>query len=183
VLDHTGAPLAGPDGAPLNTAPVCTPDAVPPAVATTLNEILVGDTALPIGTGTRAAIPGHQIAGKTGTSQNRFSVAFVGYTPKYAASVMLLNPKTNQDLGGYGGRLAAPIWRDALFPILSAEEAVPFPPAGMPLSDPRPPPPPPPPAPVEDPGPGGDPGQGGDPGPFEEPPTGDDPFDNPIFQD
>jgi membrane peptidoglycan carboxypeptidase len=177
VLDHTGAPLTGADGVPLNTAPVCTPDAVPPAVATTLNQILVGDTALPIGTGTRAAIPGHQIAGKTGTSQNRFSVAFVGYTPKYAGSVMLLNPKSNQDLGGYGGRLAAPIWRDAMLPILTAEQAVPFPPAGMPLNDPRPPPPPRPEPPPEDPGPVEQ------PPPVEDQGPPDDPFDNPIFQD
>ena len=138
VLDRTGAPMTGADAAPLPTGPVCTPDAVPPAVATTLNQILVGDTALPIGTGTRAAVPGHQIAGKTGTSQQRFSVAFVGYTPQYAASVMLLDPKRNRDLGGYGGRLAAPIWRDAMLPVLSAQAAVPFPPAGLPLEPPRP---------------------------------------------
>jgi membrane peptidoglycan carboxypeptidase len=142
VLDRTGAPLTGPDGAPINTGDVCTPEAVPSAVATTLNQILIGDTASPIGTGTRAAIPGHQIAGKTGTSQDRFSVAFVGYTPQYAASVMVLNPKHNQDVGAYGGRGAAPIWHDAMLPILSAQPAVPFPPAGIPLANPTPPPPP-----------------------------------------
>ncbi|MFP5370514.1 MAG: transglycosylase domain-containing protein, partial [Actinomycetes bacterium] len=142
VLDRTGAPMTGADGAPLPTGPVCTPGAVPPAVATTLNQILVGDTALPIGTGTRAAVPGHQVAGKTGTSQQRFSVAFVGYTPQYAASVMLLDPKQNRDLGGYGGRLAAPIWRDAMLPVLSAQPPVPFPPAGLPLEPPRGSPPP-----------------------------------------
>lgn len=155
VLDRTGAPLTGADGLPLNTGTFCTPDAVPPAVATTLNQILVGDTALPIGTGTRAAIPGHQIAGKTGTSQDRYSVAFVGYTPQYAASVMVLNPKQNQDVGAYGGRGAAPIWHDAMLPILSAQPAVPFPPAGLPLQNPNPPPPPrPAPPPPADPGPG-----------------------------
>jgi membrane peptidoglycan carboxypeptidase len=138
VLDRTGAPVTAVDGTPLNMDNHCTPDAVPPAVATTLNQILIGDTALPIGTGTRAAIPGHQIAGKTGTSQDRFSVAFVGYTPQYAASVMLLNPKQNEDLGGYGGRLAAPIWHDAMLPILSAQPAAPFPPAGLPLTPPGP---------------------------------------------
>jgi membrane peptidoglycan carboxypeptidase len=142
VLDRTGAPLTSPDGAPINTGDVCTPEAVPSAVATTLNQILIGDTASPIGTGTRAAIPGHQIAGKTGTSQDRFSVAFVGYTPQYAASVMVLNPKHNQDVGAYGGRGAAPIWHDAMLPILSAQPAVPFPPAGIPLANPTPPPPP-----------------------------------------
>jgi membrane peptidoglycan carboxypeptidase len=140
VLDRTGAPLAGADGAPLNTGDRCTPEAVPSAVATTLNQILIGDTASSIGTGTRAAIPGHQIAGKTGTSQDRFSVAFVGYTPQYAASVMVLNPKHNQDVGAYGGRGAAPIWHDAMLPVLSAQEAVPFPPAGLELSPPAPPP-------------------------------------------
>jgi membrane peptidoglycan carboxypeptidase len=143
ILDRTGAPLAGPDGAPLPTGSSCTPAAIPPEVATTLNQILLGDVALPIGTGTRAAIPGHDIAGKTGTSQERFSAAFVGYTPQYAASVMVLNPKQNEDLGAFSGRIAAPIWRDAMEPILSAQAPVPFPPAGLSLEPPAPPPPPP----------------------------------------
>jgi membrane peptidoglycan carboxypeptidase len=142
ILDSDGAPLTGPDGAVLPTGPSCTPEAIPPDVANTLNQILVGDTALPIGTGTRAAIPGHDIAGKTGTSQNRFSGAFVGYTPQYAASVMVLNPKRNQDLGGFSGRIAAPVWRDAMEPILTAQAPARFPPPGMPLNDPTPPPPP-----------------------------------------
>jgi membrane peptidoglycan carboxypeptidase len=140
VLDRAGAPLTGPDGAPLNTGNFCTPQAVPSAVATTLNQILIGDVASSIGTGTRAAIPGHTIAGKTGTSQDRFSVAFVGYTPQYTASVMVLNPKQNQDVGAYGGRAAAPIWHDAMLPILDGHPDVPFPPAGMDLTPPRPPP-------------------------------------------
>jgi membrane peptidoglycan carboxypeptidase len=130
-------PLTSPEGDVYNTAPRCTPEAIPRQVATTLNQILIGDVASPFGTGTRAAIPGHDIAGKTGTSQDRFSVAFVGYTPKYAASVMLLNPKHNQDVGGYGGRLVAPIWHDAMLPILSAEPNAPFPPSGIPLQPPQ----------------------------------------------
>jgi membrane peptidoglycan carboxypeptidase len=141
ILDRDGRPLAGPDGTPVPVGSTCTPGAVRPDVATTLNQILVGDTALPFGTGTRAAIPGHQIAGKTGTSQDRFSVAFVGYTPQYSASVMILNPKRNEDIGGYGGRLAAPIWRGAMLPVLSAQEPAVFAPPGIPLRDPTPPPP------------------------------------------
>ena len=65
-------------------------------------------------------------------------MAFVGYTPQYAASVMVLNPKQNQDIGAYGGRGAAPIWHDAMLPILSAQEPAFFPPAGLPLNPPRP---------------------------------------------
>jgi membrane peptidoglycan carboxypeptidase len=136
IRDWTRQPLKSPQGDVYDTSPHCNPNAVPAQVATTLNQILIGDTSSPFGTGTRAGIPGHDIAGKTGTSQDRFSVAFVGYTPKYAASVMLLNPKHNQDVGGYGGRLAAPIWHDAMLPILSAEPNVPFPPAGLALQAP-----------------------------------------------
>jgi membrane peptidoglycan carboxypeptidase len=159
VLDRNDVPLTASDGKELPTADRCTPEAVPPDVATTLNQILVGDTALPIGTGNLAAIPGHQIAGKTGTSQDRFSVAFVGYTPQYAASVMLLNPKSNEDLGGYGGRLAAPIWHDAMLPILSAQPPAPFPPPGLPLTPPQG---------------GGSPGQGGGDGGGDDGNGGDD---------
>jgi membrane peptidoglycan carboxypeptidase len=138
ILNRARQPIRHADGRLLDTGPHCTPNAVPPAVATTLNQILIGDVSSAIGTGTRAAIPGHEIAGKTGTSQNRFSVAFVGYTPQYAASVMVLNPKRNQDVGAYGGRGAAPIWHDAMLPILSAQPPVPFLPAGLPLYPPRP---------------------------------------------
>jgi membrane peptidoglycan carboxypeptidase len=140
ILDRTGRALTGPDGARVVPGRSCTEGAVPPAVATTLNQILVGDTALPIGTGTRAAIPGHQIAGKTGTSQDRDSVAFVGYTPEFAASVMVMNPKERQDVGGFGGGRGAQIWHDAMLPVLSRQAAAPFPPAGLPLQPPGPPP-------------------------------------------
>ena len=172
VLDRRGEPLTGTDGAPLKTGDTCVPDAVPAAVATTLNQILVGDVASAIGTGTRAAIPGHTIAGKTGTSQDRFSVAFVGYTPQFAASVMVLNPKRNQDVGAYGGRGAAPIWHDAMEPILAGQPDVAFPPAGIPLQDPHPPPPPRPrprPQPTEEPAPTEGPAPTEEPTPTEEP--------------
>jgi membrane peptidoglycan carboxypeptidase len=56
---------------------------------------------------------------------------------------MVLNPKHNQDVGAYGGRGAAPIWHDAMEPILAGQPDVAFPPAGIPLENPNPPPPPP----------------------------------------
>jgi membrane peptidoglycan carboxypeptidase len=136
ILDRTGQPLKDAQGVPFDTGMHCTPGAVPEAVATTLNQILIGDVSSSIGTGTRAAIPGYEIAGKTGTSQQRYSVAFVGYTPQFAASVMVLNPKHNQDVGAYGGRGAAPIWHDAMLPILTAQPPVSFPPAGLSLTPP-----------------------------------------------
>jgi membrane peptidoglycan carboxypeptidase len=136
ILDRDGKPLAKEDGTPYDTGDHCTPEAIPPAVATTLNQILLGDVNSPIGTGTRAAVPGHSIAGKTGTSQDRFSIAFIGYTPRYAGSVMVLNPKQNQDVGTYGGGFAAQAWHNAMAPIISAEPEVPFPPPGIPFPPP-----------------------------------------------
>ncbi|MGY1617237.1 transglycosylase domain-containing protein [Geodermatophilus sp. SYSU D00691] len=139
ILDPAGQPFRlTADGPPVDTGTHCVVEAIPSSVATTLNAILVGDTALPIGTGTRARIPGHDVAGKTGTSQNRFSIAFIGYTPRYTASVMVLNPKQNQDVGTYGGGYAAQIWRDAMGPVITAGPYVPFPPPGMALAPPQP---------------------------------------------
>ncbi|MGY1671154.1 transglycosylase domain-containing protein [Geodermatophilus sp. SYSU D00710] len=129
VLDRNGQPLTGDDGQPLVTDDNCTPESIPPNIANTLATILVGDTALPEGTGTRAAIPGHVIAGKTGTAQGRDSVAFVGVMPEYAGSVMVFNPKTKQDVGGYGGNMPATIWRDAFAPYLADKPTSAFPPA------------------------------------------------------
>ena len=143
ILGRDGKPLTKQDGTPYDTGDHCPPEAIPPAVATTLDQILLGDVDLPIGTGTRAAIPGHSVAGKTGTSQDRFSIAFIGFTPRYTGSVMVLNPKQNQDVGTYGGGFAAQAWHNAMAPIISAEPEVAFPPPGMPLP-PLPPPLPPP---------------------------------------
>ncbi|WP_369140880.1 transglycosylase domain-containing protein [Modestobacter versicolor] len=127
ILDAAGQPVTGDDGQPLVKNDNCTAASIPPGVANTLVQAMTEDVIS--GTGTRANVPGHQIAGKTGTSQNQFSAAFVGMTPEYAASVMVLNPKENQNVGGYGGNKPAQIWHDALAPILNAGPTREFPPA------------------------------------------------------
>ena len=133
VLGRDGRPLTREDGSPIGNGAACTPEVVSPQVATTVNQMLVGGSSLPYGTGRRAAIPGHQIATKTGTAQDRASVSFVGSTPRYTASVMLFNPTANVDVGGFGGSRGGQIWHDAFLPVLSAETPVPFPPPGIPL--------------------------------------------------
>ena len=131
ILDRDGQPLTErrrPAGG-ARAEQRCTPEAISPGVASVLNQILRHDVepGRSGATGTRAFVPGHQIAGKTGTSQENYSVAFVGYTPQYTASVMVLNPKRNQDVGGFGGGKGATIWHDAMAPILDgpADGAVP----------------------------------------------------------
>lgn len=138
VLDRNGKPLTRADGEPVVATDNCTPESIPAPIANTLSNILVGDVSTPAGTGTRAAIPGRSIAGKTGTSQGRDSVAFVGYLPEYAASVMVFNPKATQDVGGFGGNMPATIWRDAMAPFLEGKATSAFPPADPVLMGPEP---------------------------------------------
>jgi penicillin-binding protein 1A len=76
------------------------------------------ETVLQYGTGTTASY-GCPAAGKTGTTSNYTDAWFVGYTPQLSTSVWVGYPKENQymedvnGLGpGYGGTLAAPIWKD-----------------------------------------------------------------------
>src|SRR3954454_21220711 len=127
VLDQHGQPLEDSSGKVLDTGDHCTPDAVAPGVADTLNQMLT--QVVEDGTGRKATIPGFQIAGKTGTIQGNKSATFVGTTPNYAVSVMYFNPKTQEDVGGHGGGIPAQMFHDAMTPILTKEPAAAFPPA------------------------------------------------------
>jgi membrane peptidoglycan carboxypeptidase len=96
----------------------------------------------PLQTAERAYVPGHQIAGKTGTVNNNDSVTFVGSTPKYTGTVMVFRPLGTDSVGGFGGNKPATIWHDAMTPILTGQPVVPFPPADQRyVGQPAPPPP------------------------------------------
>ncbi|TFV90494.1 transglycosylase domain-containing protein [Blastococcus sp. CT_GayMR16] len=127
ITDRTGQPLKDDAGKVIDTGDHCTPNAIPAGVANTLANMML--RVVEDGTGRRAAIPGVDVAGKTGTIQGNNSATFVGITPQYAVSVMYFNPKAQQDVGGHGGGLPADIFQDAMAPILTAEPATPFPPA------------------------------------------------------
>jgi penicillin-binding protein 1A len=75
------------------------------------------ETVLQYGTGTGASY-GCPAAGKTGTTSNYTDAWFVGYTPKLSTAVWVGYPGSEvsmtdvNGLGpGYGGTLAAPIWK------------------------------------------------------------------------
>jgi membrane peptidoglycan carboxypeptidase len=130
ILDRNGKPLTNEDGEPVITGDNCTPEAIPVGVANTLNQMLRKDVEPGHRgqTAPRAYIPGHQIAGKTGTINNKASVSFVGYTPEYAASVLVFNSEADESVGGFGGGKGATIWHDAMLPILSNRPTAEFPP-------------------------------------------------------
>ncbi|MBV8431887.1 MAG: penicillin-binding protein [Solirubrobacterales bacterium] len=69
-------------------------------------------TVIQSGTGTAANF-GCPAAGKTGTAENLDNAWFVGYTPKLSTAVWVGYPQGNVPMGpsGFGGTLAAPIWK------------------------------------------------------------------------
>lgn len=83
------------------------------------------------GTGTRARVPGHRAAGKTGTSQNSRDAWFVGYTAHLTAGVWVGNDDDTPMQGVTGGQLPADIWSRFM---IAAHEGV----APAPLSSPEP---------------------------------------------
>jgi membrane peptidoglycan carboxypeptidase len=75
-------------------------------------------TVVTSGTGTRAQIPGYEVAGKTGTTENYGDAWFVGYTPQLAVAVWVGYPtKLRPMLTEYrgqpvaGGTFPAQIWK------------------------------------------------------------------------
>ncbi|MGH9189684.1 MAG: peptidoglycan D,D-transpeptidase FtsI family protein [Acidimicrobiales bacterium] len=96
--------------------------AVPAAVAATTTEMMVG--VVESGSGTRARIPGVQVAGKTGTAQtglDRSHVWFISFAPaadpKVAVAVVLENQPSATE--ATGGALAAPIAKSVMEKALS----------------------------------------------------------------
>ncbi|MGY2083085.1 transglycosylase domain-containing protein [Blastococcus sp. SYSU DS0539] len=130
ITTPNGKPFTGADGEPVVQENSCE-QVLEPGIADTLNQMMIKDVepGNRLQTGSRAHIPGHQIAGKTGTVNDNDSVTFVGSTPEYTASVMVFRARDNLSVGGFGGGKPAGIWRDAMAPILGNQPAAAFPPA------------------------------------------------------
>jgi membrane peptidoglycan carboxypeptidase len=80
------------------------------------------------GTGTRAKIPGRPTAGKTGTTQDNRDAWFCGFTPQLATVVWVGRADgTSLGTSGYGGRLAAPVFRAFMTDALEGKPVEEFP--------------------------------------------------------
>jgi membrane peptidoglycan carboxypeptidase len=101
------------------------------------------------GTGTSAAVPGHDVAGKTGTASGPVDAWFNGFTPQLATSVWMGNPNQEvkmdlPDIGEvYGGTLPAKTFRDFMASALLGQPNAPLTvlsggeiPPGKPVSSP-----------------------------------------------
>ncbi len=106
--------------------------------AETMNQMLQG--VVQYGTGKAAQIPGWQIAGKTGTTENYGDAWFVGYTPQLVAAVWVgypdkLIPMTTEFHGHpvAGGTFPALIWKAFMQKAITVKhltpESFPYPPS------------------------------------------------------
>lgn len=133
VLDHTAAlasvarggvwiePVAvdkvyDSEGSLIFTAHPVTRQVLAPEVARPLLTMLMA--VVTEGTGRRAQIPGYQVAGKTGTSEQIKDVWFVGFTPTIACGIWGGNDRNKPLRAGSGGTLCAPIFRDLVLAAL-----------------------------------------------------------------
>jgi penicillin-binding protein 1A len=109
-----------------------------PAQAETVDQLLQG--VVRYGTGRAAAIPGWQVAGKTGTTENYGDAWFVGYTPQIVAAVWVgypdsLIPMTTEFHGDpvAGGTYPALIWKAFMQKVIALKhytpETFPYPPS------------------------------------------------------
>ena len=79
------------------------------------------------GTGTRAQVPGWEVAGKTGTTQNSADAWFVGFTPVMSTAVWMGHPEGQIPMGtATGGRLPALMWNRFMTEALATQEPVAF---------------------------------------------------------
>jgi penicillin-binding protein 1A len=102
----------------MNRKTMSTDEVLTPTVAATISDLLHGPVDDPGGTGTAAAIPGVDVAGKTGTTTNEVDAWFVGWTPQMTVAVWVGYPNTGTPMttqfnGGpvEGGTYPAIIWR------------------------------------------------------------------------
>ncbi|HWU25547.1 MAG TPA: PBP1A family penicillin-binding protein [Rhizomicrobium sp.] len=66
------------------------------------------------GTGRSASLPGHEAAGKTGTTQDYHDAWFVGFTADYVAGVWVGNDDSSPMKSVTGGSLPATLWHDVM---------------------------------------------------------------------
>ena len=94
-------------------------DVMKPSTAAAVTDMMVG--VVQHGTGTKAQIPGIQVAGKTGTAETEFGakvndVWFIGFAP--ADHPRIAVAVTVKAVTGFGGDFAAPIARDIMKSLL-----------------------------------------------------------------
>lgn len=104
-----------------------------PRVAFVMNDMLSNDAnrAMEFGSGGLLTVSGHQVAAKTGTSEDFRDNVTVGWTPQLVAATWVGNADDSAMHGTTGITGAAPIWHEIMAHELSGDDAWPAQPAGL----------------------------------------------------
>ncbi|HEX6596078.1 MAG TPA: transglycosylase domain-containing protein [Acidimicrobiales bacterium] len=117
--------VLGPDGSVLHKAAPARRPALDPAVNAEVVDILLD--AVEEGTGEAAALPGWDVLGKTGTSEDSADAWFVGAVPTLSTAVWIGHPNRREPIPGLtGGTMAAPVWRAFMSAALKGDTPVGF---------------------------------------------------------
>ncbi len=102
---------------------------IDPQIAYLMNNILSDKNArrFVFGNGERLLVPGHEVAAKTGTTQDYRDAWTIGYTPSIAVGVWSgNNDNSSMKEGANGYSVAAPIWKAFMERALALKEAESF---------------------------------------------------------
>jgi len=102
--------------------------ALDPQVAACEQNVLRG--VVTGGTGTKAAVDGHEIFGKTGTTDDLADAWFIGGTPQLATAVWYGNWRSRVPGAGFGGDSAAPVFAAFMSQALADQPDIPLPDPG-----------------------------------------------------
>lgn len=94
--------------------------ALSPKNAATLTDMMA--RVVRSGTGRAALLPGLQVAGKTGTTDQFRDAWFVGFTPKYTLAVWMGNDDNSPTNRAYGGGLPAQTWKKMMLAVDQGDE-------------------------------------------------------------
>jgi membrane peptidoglycan carboxypeptidase len=103
-------------GRQLLPAPAAARQALDPGVAYIMNSVLSDDRnrALEFGLGSPLTVPGHQVAAKTGTTNDNRDALTVGWTPHLLTAVWVGNADDSPMDSVVGATGAAPIWHQIM---------------------------------------------------------------------
>ncbi|MEY8839695.1 transglycosylase domain-containing protein, partial [Cribrihabitans sp. XS_ASV171] len=88
------------------------------------------------GSGRRAALPGWQVAGKTGTTQAARDAWFIGFTANYVTGIWMGYDDNTPLTGVTGGGLPAEIWHETMMRVTEGMEPEPLPMTAPPQPEP-----------------------------------------------
>jgi 1A family penicillin-binding protein len=122
--------IVGPDGESIYEHKVVGAQVLTKEISWATTQLLMG--VVRSGTARRAALPGREVAGKTGTAQTYQDAWFCGYTPQLSTAVWMgyikgsIPMRNVHGQRAFGGTFCAPMWRSFMAAALKGQPSLRF---------------------------------------------------------